>query len=1210
LVVLAGGYATHALHAQDRSAAPRTDQRPASAATHHWWDPPATASQSGMQPVSASSTQPAGQPSSATFRLRRDQAGDAKPIILDADEIASWTEKNGSTEYCVFLLRGLVLAQQAIVRARFQQGVAWVDVSRYKVTGKLRMELYAEGEVRIDDGSAIRDYPRAILDITTRGEFVIHAHRAPLAKQMRADDPVVHRGRAEGIGPQSRPAAPPIQRASFDERQLILPPTLKPAAKPAPDLQPVPPTPRPMPPPASSPPLPPAQPQRSSYAPPATMERISYAAPPAEPSTGDSTNAKIDDPKSAGQVAPPARPGQAPGQPTSQPGDGPQPPTPDGPASSQPEPRAPDGSVPPSGPSQVPPGTPPIPPPSRPTPPPTRSISQGRNIHIAPRQGGSFALKREVQPNGETILIVTGGVIVQVRNAPNVGLIDMEADRVVIWTRDNGEQLATNIQQPEGYESKDLEVYLAGHVILRQAPIINPKGEQRSISANEVYYDVNRNVAIAHDARLELQINNPLLATQTTGLRDPIIATAQELRQTSINTFELVKTEVFSSRLPSDPGLKVYMREAAIEDRTVPMKNLYGAPVMDRRTGQPVLVRDTRLTGDDTFFELEDIPFLYLPHVSTSLQEPLGPIQDFNFGYNHIYGIQLGVSLNLYELLGIQQRPGTRFLLNLNYLSYRGPGAGILYNYGGTDLFGVPTKYQGMTRAYGMYDRNFDNLGGARPVNNFDPPNFRGWFLNRTTVEDMPYGFSSLIQLSPISDRNFVEQYYKRVWDLDPNLDTFLYLKQQQDNWAWSAVVQPRLRNWVLESQNLPRLDGWLIGQDFFQIVTYTTHVNAEYAALRISNDPLPQISVTDMNNTTFRGSWMQEAQVPFYLGPIKFLPYGRAELTEYSRDLTGNTIGRAWGAAGLRASIPFTHLYPSIQSELWNVNGVNHKATFSANYVYAYTNQPYTRFPQLDRLNDEATNQALRDIRPYQMLFNPNGVFDNHGLSLVFSPYFNTPQTYAIRRLLWDRIDTLSTIEELQLQLSQRLQTKRGFPGNQHVVDWMMLDLSGSFFPAQNRDNFGHPWAFLQYNYLWNIGDRTAFESTGWTDPFPGGVKVWTIGGYFNRPDRTQYYLGFRLIDPIQVRAVTAAMTYIFSPKYAATVSSTYDFGTSEAIGNSLMFTRMGSDIQVSLGFSYNALQNNFGVLFNIVPNLLPTNRAFGPMSSGGAGSMTGVLK
>ncbi len=1118
----------------------------------------------------------------STYRLKRDLPGDSKPIILDADEIASWTEKYGGREYCVFLLRGLVLAQQGIVQVRFQQGVAWVDVSRYRDTGKLRMELYTEGDVRIEDGTEPHDHPRAILDLTTRGEFRLHAHRTPLAQQSRADDPLVQRGRAEGLGPQTLrstyPAsntgsASPLQPASTQERHLILPPTLAPLPTQKP--QPSPTAPPVIVPPSLAPSTAPLSP-RSSAAPSRVVEHVCFAAPPGDPFFGGL-------PGNSGQVAPPSPSGRTPVQPTAQPGEGPQPPLPTTPA--QTEPRAPDGSIIPS-PSL--PATPPLPPPSQRTPPPPgKVIAPGRNFMVAPRQGGAFNGRLEKGPNGESIYIITGGVMLQVRNAPNMGMIDMEADRIVIWTKGDGDQLATNIQQPSGHTSNDLEVYLSGHVIIRQAPLVNPKREERSISANEVYYDVNRNVAIATDARLELR--QPLI-------KDPIVATAQELRQTSVNTFEMVRSEVFSSRLPSDPGLKIYLRDGFIEDQKVPLTNIFGLPVMDRKTGQPLLVQETKITGTNAFFELENIPFFWLPQLNTTAQQPLGPLQDFNFGYSHIFGPMFGESLNVYQLLGLQPRPNTRWLLNLDYMSYRGPGIGSVYDYSGRELFGIPGRYSGQIKGFGMIDRDFDILGGVRPVNDFNPTNFRGWLPTRFTGDEMPYGFSILGQFVPISDRNFVEQYYKRIFDMDPNLDTFLFLKEQQDNWAWSALVQPRIRRWVTTTQDLPRFDGWIIGQDIFKTITYNTHGNLEYASLRDSTDPLPQVSVTDIATNTMRASWMQEAQVPLTLGPLKIMPYGRTELTEYSSDLYGNTIGRAWEAGGVRTSIPLTHLYPGAQNELFNINGLNHKIVFNANYIYAYTNQPYTRFPQLDRLNDDATNQALRDIRPYQFELNPNGVFGNHGLSLVYSPYFNTPQTMAIRRLLFDRIDTLSTIEELQLDLRQRLQTKRGYPGNQHIVDWMMLNTSASFFPAGNRDNFGHQWAFLQYDYLWNLGDRTALSSFGWTDPFPGGVRVWTLGSYFNRPDRTNFYLGFRYIDPLQVRAVTASVTYVFSPKYAATASSTYDFGTNEALANSIMFTRMGSDIQVSLGVSYNALQNNFGVLFNIVPNLLPANRASVP--------------
>jgi hypothetical protein len=58
--------------------------------------------------------------------------------------------------------------------------------------------------------------------------------------------------------------------------------------------------------------------------------------------------------------------------------------------------------------------------------------------------------------------------------------------------------------------------------------------------------------------------------------------------------------------------------------------------------------------------------------------------------------------------------------------------------------------------------------------------------------------------------------------------------------------------------------------------------------------------------------------------------------------------------------------------------------------------------------------------------------------------------------------VDTLDSIEVLQLNARQRWQTKRGYPGMQHIVDWMVLELSGSYLPREDRDNFGEPLAFL----------------------------------------------------------------------------------------------------------------------------------------------------
>src|SRR5262249_10603906 len=159
---------------------------------------------------------------------------------------------------------------------------------------------------------------------------------------------------------------------------------------------------------------------------------------------------------------------------------------------------------------------------------------------------------------------------------------------------------------------------------------------------------------------------------------------------------------------------------------------------------------------------------------------------------------------------------------------------------------------------------------------------------------------------------------------------------------------------------------------------------------------------------------------LPFRLGPVKFVPYGVLDLTQYITDLAGDSRGRFYGGAGLKASLPLSRLYPNVQSEFFNLQGLYHKSVFSSNYYIAHSDTPFSLLPQLDRLNPDATDQALRDITPLQPILNPP-----NGVALATSPIYN-PQLYAIRRLVDNRVDTLDSIQVLQLDWRNRWQTKR----------------------------------------------------------------------------------------------------------------------------------------------------------------------------------------
>ena len=103
-------------------------------------------------------------------------------------------------------------------------------------------------------------------------------------------------------------------------------------------------------------------------------------------------------------------------------------------------------------------------------------------------------------------------------------------------------------------------------------------------------------------------------------------------------------------------------------------------------------------------------------------------------------------------------------------------------------------------------------------------------------------------------------------------------------------------------------------------------------------------------------------------------------------------------------------------------------------------------------------------------------------------------------------------------------------------------------------------------------------------------------MGANLNRPDRTSFYVGFRFTDPLNSRVVSASANYVFSPKYAMTAGTAYDFGLNQGLSNSLTFTRIGTDLQLNISITYNPLVNNFGFSIEILPLIMGLQQMAAP--------------
>lgn len=829
-----------------------------------------------------------------------------------------------------------------------------------------------------------------------------------------------------------------------------------------------------------------------------------------------------------------------------------------------------------------------------------------QTLRFSPRYGnpGSFDLQT-VEP-GVQRLVYTGGLIINVtyetdvRGKPQMEEYEFAADNLVIWIRGlkgadllGGVSVEPNAPPAVGGEKPRIELFLNGNVIVRNKDEVAGLGGAkqvvtRTIRADQLYYDVEQSKAIATKADLEMKFDT---------LTDAVHMYGKRIERLGPTEWKAYDAGLFSSKLPYDPAVRLRANEATLTEQQTTLTNVFGIPYKNLATGEQMVGNERILTARNTRIDLLGVPIFYTPYYRGDISEPLGPLVAIGAGNDRIFGAQVLTTWDMFRLLALKGPPGQQWQGHLDYLSKRGVDFGTTYRYAAPDFFGFGGPSRGQFLAYGISDNGVDILGGMRGPEPPQPQN-RGrvlwrnqteWFADRDADGIFSDRYLTLqTGFAYLTDKNYLEEYYKQEFDHGPNQETFAFLSGSRGQFYGSVLAQGGLeRAWITEAQMLPNVTGAVVGQSFFDLFGYEARAGAAYARLRPATLPPAPYLPTDQRIDTGRFDLLQELSLPFNAGPVKINPYALLDLTQYTSDLNGNSQGRVYGGGGVRSSLTVSRTFSDVNSEIFNLRGLNHKATFYSNYFWGQSNVSYNQLPQIDRLNDDTLDQGMRTMNPFFPTYIPGA----DGLALQSGQQFN-PQLLAIRRLVMNRIDTRDDMQVVQTGLFQRLQTKRGLPGNEHTVDWMSLDLTASFFPDPSRDNFGKNAAFLEFNYLWNVGDQTAISAQGWFDPYDPGTNYWNIGTYMQRPDGVNFYAGYRQTDPLNSKTVTMAVNYNLSKKYSMAVGTSYDFGNQLALSNSFTVFRTGTDLTVGLGFNYNALVNNFGVQFVLVPNVA---QAFG---------------
>lgn len=856
-------------------------------------------------------------------------------------------------------------------------------------------------------------------------------------------------------------------------------------------------------------------------------------------------------------------------------------------------------------------GPPPLPFPQTVPPPVTepagspRSRASFRRIHITDRSGGmGVNISNATLPNGENVAIFTGGVNVVVQGLSIEGLpeelgslgdVDLETDRAVIWGVPTG--VIGGAAQPS---DQPLQIYMEGNIVFRQG--------DRTVYADRMFYDVQRQVGII----LNAELLTPVPAIQGQQYEGLVRLRAAAVRQLDRSRFVARDGLVTTSRL-EEPSYALLAGTLTFQDHQRPAVDpVTGAPIVNPATGQPVVEHDMLAESQNNYLEVAGVPVLYWPTLATDLKKPSYYLDNIRVRNDRIFGFQALLEIDAFQVFGLEPVDGVEWDLNLGLLTERGLGFGTGVEYARDGFFALAGPTTGRADAWFIDDNGNDNLGqGRRDVT--PEESFRGrafWNHRQHVIGGLLDDWTVQAEVGWISDRTFLEQYYESEWDENKDQITGARLKRTYDNQAFSIEANGRLNEFFTQTQWLPRLDHYWLGQPLADDqLSWFEHSSAAYANIGVASTPTsPQLvpiferlpweedsAGAPVSAAGERFVTRQELDWPIDLAPFKVVPFALGELAHWGEDIDGNDLQRAYVHTGVRASIPFWTADPTIRDALFNLNGLAHKVVFDAELSYADATRDLTQIPLYDELDDDSIEEFRR-----RLFFPPfggalPGLYYLPGAPASIDAKFD-PRFYAFRSGLQGWVTSPSTevaddLAAVRVGMRHRLQTKRGPLGEERVVDWLTFDSNATWFPIEDRDNAGAHVGLIDYDLRWHLGDRFSILSDGAAETFGDGLRTASIGMLLNRPSRGNAYLGYRAIGGlIEAHIVTATVNYRMTPKWIGSASAMIDFGNSGNIGQSVSFSRIGESLIATVGANVDESKDNFGVSFLVEPRFLPT--------------------
>ncbi|MGB2987142.1 MAG: LPS assembly protein LptD [Phycisphaerae bacterium] len=719
--------------------------------------------------------------------------------------------------------------------------------------------------------------------------------------------------------------------------------------------------------------------------------------------------------------------------------------------------------------------------------------------------------------DGRSVLTVTGGVYLS-RGIPGSGeYLEIQADSVVVFLPPGDARESSDRQlMATGFGDVGVEAaYLEGDVIMTQGP--------NMIRASRIYYDFLHDRAVILDA---------VVRTTVVERNIPLYVRAAEIRQLSRNHFTATDAVLTTSEFHT-PHYHVGASRVELINRTPPDPT-------ERQSG----IRAGSFRIRDATLNVAGQPILYWPYIQGNIDTSETANTNVRAGYSDDFGQEFETEWHLFNVLGLETPDGFDATLSLDYFSRRGPAVGIDAQY-------ERDRYYGLLRSYLLTDSDEDFLGREREE--ISEEDLRGRFLwrHRQYLED---DWQVSLELSYISDRSFLEEFFESEFDNEKEQETLLYLKKQRDNWAFTALIQPRILDFTTQTERLPDLGFHLAGEPLgapMAGATWFSENRLGYVRFRPADQTFWELlreGRRDSSGTVGRIDTRQEVGVPVDVGPIRLVPFASLRGTAWDDSPEGGGVARALGTYGIRGSMYLSRIYPDVRSSLFDVDGLRHIIKPDIVAWVSHTNR------------------------------------DAHELFLFD-----------------ETVEGIDEVDGIALGIRQRWQTKRGGGETRRTVDVLTLDVDvGVFNDAEGDEitngytSFSRPENSISHNYvnsslIWRVNDRTALLSELSYDLNDGEVDILNVSLAVERSPRFSYLVGYRFIEESDSELLGFDMNYRLTEKHTLAVREAFDLSRGRTLDFTVALIRKFPRWYGAVSFALDEAEDDFGISVSVWPEGLP---------------------